>query len=47
MPLLRKRLRGFAIAGAHTPGALKDFVRVVVPEPQRRGVCQKEYPEGM
>jgi hypothetical protein len=32
------------MAATHIPGAYEDFVRLVVPELQRRGVFQKEYP---
>jgi len=28
---------GFVLAGTHIPGAYEDFVRLVVPELQRRG----------
>jgi len=35
---------GFVMAATHIPGAYEDFVRLVVPELQRRGVFQKEYP---
>jgi FMN-dependent oxidoreductase (nitrilotriacetate monooxygenase family) len=34
---------GFVLAGTHTPGAYEDFVRLVVPELQRRGIFRKEY----
>jgi FMN-dependent oxidoreductase (nitrilotriacetate monooxygenase family) len=34
---------GFVIAGSHAPGSYDDFVRLVVPELQRRGVFQREY----
>jgi hypothetical protein len=35
---------GFVMAATHIPGAYEDFVRLVVPELQRRGVFHKEYP---
>lgn len=35
---------GFVIAATHMPGAYEDFVRLVVPELQRRGLFRKEYP---
>jgi len=34
---------GFVIAATHVPGAYEDFVRLVVPELQRRGVFRTEY----
>jgi FMN-dependent oxidoreductase (nitrilotriacetate monooxygenase family) len=34
---------GFVLAATHMPGAYEDFVRLVVPELQRRGVFQHEY----
>jgi len=34
---------GFVLAATHMPGAYEDFVRLVVPELQRRGLFQKEY----
>lgn len=34
---------GFVLSPTHMPGAYEDFVRLVVPELQRRGVFQKEY----
>ena len=34
---------GFVIASTHVPGTHEDFVRLVVPELQRRGLHQKEY----
>ncbi|MFC7442096.1 LLM class flavin-dependent oxidoreductase [Laceyella putida] len=37
---------GFNIAYATTPGTFKDFVELVVPELQKRGVLKKEYDEG-
>ena len=35
---------GFVIAATHMPGAYEEFVRLVVPELQRRGLFRKEYP---
>ncbi|MGE0154318.1 MAG: LLM class flavin-dependent oxidoreductase [Reyranellaceae bacterium] len=35
---------GFVLGATHMPGAYEDFVRLVVPELQRRGVFRKEYP---
>ncbi|MGG3798667.1 LLM class flavin-dependent oxidoreductase [Metabacillus fastidiosus] len=37
---------GFNLAYAITPGTFKDFVDLVIPELQRRGVVKKEYEEG-
>lgn len=37
---------GFNIAYAITPGTFKDFVELVVPELQRRGLFKEEYGEG-
>ena len=34
---------GFVIAATHMPGAYEDFVRMVVPELQRRGLFQSDY----
>lgn len=34
---------GFVIGGSHTPGTFEDFVRLVVPELQRRGLFRTEY----
>ena len=34
---------GFVVAATHLPGGYEDFVRLVVPELQRRGVHQKDY----
>ena len=34
---------GFVIAATHVPGAYEDFVRLVVPELQKRGLFRKEY----
>ncbi len=34
---------GFVISATHVPGSYEDFVRLVVPELQRRGVFQKDY----
>ncbi len=34
---------GFVISASHAPGAYEDFVRMVVPELQRRGVFRTEY----
>ncbi|MEZ5098262.1 MAG: LLM class flavin-dependent oxidoreductase [Thermoleophilia bacterium] len=34
---------GFVLAATHVPGAYEDFVRLVVPELQRRGLHQKAY----
>lgn len=35
---------GFVIAATHIPGAYEDFVRLVVPELQRRGLHHRDYP---
>jgi FMN-dependent oxidoreductase (nitrilotriacetate monooxygenase family) len=34
---------GFIVAATHVPGAYEDFVRLVVPELQRRGLFRTEY----
>ena len=34
---------GFVVAGTHLPGTYEDFVRLVVPELQRRGLFRKSY----
>lgn len=34
---------GFVVAATHLPGGYEDFVRLVVPELQRRGLHHKEY----
>lgn len=34
---------GFVIGGTHMPGAFEDFVEIVVPELQRRGLFRTEY----
>lgn len=34
---------GFVIGGSHTPGTFEDFVEIVVPELQRRGLFRTEY----
>ncbi len=34
---------GFVVAATHVPGSHEDFVRLVVPELQRRGLHQQEY----
>jgi FMN-dependent oxidoreductase (nitrilotriacetate monooxygenase family) len=34
---------GFVVAATHVPGAYEDFVRLVVPELQRRGLFRTEY----
>jgi FMN-dependent oxidoreductase (nitrilotriacetate monooxygenase family) len=34
---------GFVLAATHVPGAYEDFVRMVVPELQRRGLYRREY----
>lgn len=35
---------GFVLAATHMPGAYEDFVHLVVPELQRRGLFHREYP---
>ena len=37
---------GFVLAATHMPGAYEDFVRLVVPELQRRGLYRREYASG-
>ena len=37
---------GFVLAATHIPGSYEDFVRLVVPELQRRGLFQTEYAGG-
>jgi alkanesulfonate monooxygenase SsuD/methylene tetrahydromethanopterin reductase-like flavin-dependent oxidoreductase (luciferase family) len=34
---------GFIISPAYSPGAFEEFVQLVVPEPQRRGLFHREY----
>jgi alkanesulfonate monooxygenase SsuD/methylene tetrahydromethanopterin reductase-like flavin-dependent oxidoreductase (luciferase family) len=34
---------GFVLAATHMPGAYEDFVRLVVPELQRRGLYHMDY----
>ena len=34
---------GFVLAATSMPGTYEDFVRLVVPEMQRRGLYQKDY----
>lgn len=34
---------GFVIGGSYTPGTFEDFVEIVVPELQRRGLVRSEY----
>ena len=34
---------GFVLAATHVPGAYDAFVRLVVPELQRRGLHQRDY----
>ena len=34
---------GFVLAATHMPGAYEDFVRLVVPELQRRGLLHRDY----
>ena len=34
---------GFVIAAAYVPGSYEDFVRLVVPELQRRGLHRRSY----
>ncbi|MBI2799992.1 MAG: LLM class flavin-dependent oxidoreductase [Gammaproteobacteria bacterium] len=35
---------GFVLAATHMPGSYEDFVRLVLPELQRRGLFRTEYP---
>jgi alkanesulfonate monooxygenase SsuD/methylene tetrahydromethanopterin reductase-like flavin-dependent oxidoreductase (luciferase family) len=37
---------GFVLAATHMPGAYEDFVNLVVPELQRRGLFRQEYADG-
>ena len=37
---------GFVLAATHMPGAYEDFVKLVVPELQRRGLFRTEYQPG-
>ena len=37
---------GFVLAATHMPGAYEDFVELVVPELQRRGLFRKDYVPG-
>ena len=34
---------GFMLTAIHSPGAIEDFVELVVPELQRRGMFRTEY----
>jgi hypothetical protein len=34
---------GFVLSATHVPGAYEDFVRLVVPELQRRGLFRKDF----
>jgi alkanesulfonate monooxygenase SsuD/methylene tetrahydromethanopterin reductase-like flavin-dependent oxidoreductase (luciferase family) len=34
---------GFVVGPTHLPGTFEEFVRLVIPELQRRGVYRKEY----
>jgi hypothetical protein len=34
---------GFVIAATNVPGSYEDFVRLVIPELQRRGTFRKDY----
>jgi FMN-dependent oxidoreductase (nitrilotriacetate monooxygenase family) len=34
---------GFVLAASHAPGAYDDFVRLVVPELRKRGLCRTDY----
>jgi alkanesulfonate monooxygenase SsuD/methylene tetrahydromethanopterin reductase-like flavin-dependent oxidoreductase (luciferase family) len=34
---------GFVLAATHMPGTYEEFVRLIVPELQRRGVFRKEF----
>jgi len=34
---------GFVISATHVPGAYEDFVRLVIPELQKRGIYHKDY----
>src|SRR5262249_14217760 len=34
---------GFVVAATHVPGTYEDFVELVVPELQRRGLFQRDY----
>ena len=37
---------GFVLAATHMPGAYQDFVNLVVPELQRRGLFRQNYVDG-
>lgn len=41
--LTEKACDGFVISATHVPGAYEDFVRLVVPELQRRGLFRRDY----
>ena len=43
MPRNSPWLRGFVLAASHLPGAYEDFVEMVVPELQARGLFRDEY----
>ncbi|MGH7322152.1 MAG: hypothetical protein ACRELA_21365 [Candidatus Rokuibacteriota bacterium] len=38
-----RRCDGFVLAATHMPGAYEDFVHLVVPEVQRRGLFHRAY----
>jgi FMN-dependent oxidoreductase (nitrilotriacetate monooxygenase family) len=41
--LTERACDGFVVAASHVPGAYEDFVRLVVPELQRRGIYHQDY----
>jgi hypothetical protein len=40
---VEKACDGFVISATHVPGTYEDFVRLVVPELQRRGLFRTEF----
>jgi hypothetical protein len=34
---------GFVVVATHLPGAFEDFVRLMIPELQRRGLYHRDY----
>jgi alkanesulfonate monooxygenase SsuD/methylene tetrahydromethanopterin reductase-like flavin-dependent oxidoreductase (luciferase family) len=41
--LVERACDGFVVSATHVPGAYEDFVRLVVPELQRRGLFRTDY----
>jgi alkanesulfonate monooxygenase SsuD/methylene tetrahydromethanopterin reductase-like flavin-dependent oxidoreductase (luciferase family) len=43
---VKRTCDGLVVAATHLPGTLEDFVRLVIPELQRRGLYHRDY-EGL